>query len=125
MRDTITGLLFVSTLVLMNVSCAAPIKPPPTPPPLKWVKGNISQILSQPKEAFHVVAIYDGATTLVRFCDPYDGTPLELMTSSITYDLLRNSFFAGRSVDVGYRDHGFDPKSGSQKLCIDRISVYS
>ena len=44
-------------------------------PPLKWVKGKITQILVQPRESFYTFMLRDtnGAATLVRLCDPSTG----------------------------------------------------
>jgi hypothetical protein len=97
----------------------------PQPPALKWVKGKITQILVQPRENFYTFMLRDtnGATTLVRLCDPYTGKATPVKADDPAYDLLRESFFRGREVQAGVRDFGEDPQSGTKKICLDRVSL--
>ena len=100
---------------------------PPQTPALKWVKGKITQILVQPRESFYTFLLRDtnGAATLVRLCDPYTGKAAPVKADDPAYDLLRESFFRGRQVQAGVRDFGEDPQSGSRKICLDRVSLFS
>lgn len=98
---------------------------PPQAPALKWVQGKITQILVQPKENFYTFMLRDtnGVTALIRLCDPYTGEATPVKADDPAYDLLRESFFRGRQVQAGVRDFGQDPQSGTQKMCVDRVSL--
>jgi hypothetical protein len=59
----------------------------------------------------------------LSLCDPYTGALAQVMTDNPLYDLLRESFFRGQKVQVGVRDFGQNPQSGSPKICVDRVSL--
>jgi len=65
---------FLAALLVLALSAVQPsgLLAQPQPPALKWVKGKITQILVQPRESFYTFMLRDtnGATTLVRLCDP-------------------------------------------------------
>lgn len=100
----------------------------PTPsaiPNLTWVSGKIDQILLQNKERFFVVAVNDGSkTVLARFGDPYTGKSEVLTTDNPMYALIQEAYFHKENVELGVRDFGFDPQSGTEKIIIDRVSVH-
>jgi hypothetical protein len=97
---------------------------PQAPPPLLWVNGQITEILLQPKEKFYVVAVKDATkTVMVRFGDPYTGTSDVLSGCDATYQLVQQAFFNKQSVQVGFRDWGYDPQAGIERMIIDRVIV--
>ena len=93
-------------------------------PDLVWVTGKIHQILLQDKERFYIVTIDDGKkTTMLRFGDPYTGQNEKLSAENPMYSLIEKAFFENLAVEVGYRDFGFDPQAGIERIIIDRVSV--
>jgi len=83
---------------------------------LKWASGTVTQILSQ--NGNYNVAMIKGSSgsTLVQFCEA-------ITTTSVQYDLLKTAFTHKMPVEVGYYDMGRDPQAGTEKLCIDRVSL--
>jgi len=93
-------------------------------PDLAWVTGKVHQILLQDKERFYVVSIDDGKkTTIVRFGDPYSGVSDKLSADNPMYSLIEKAFFENLDVEVAFRDFGFDPQAGIERIIIDRVSV--
>jgi hypothetical protein len=96
-----------------------------TPPALVWITGKIKQILNQDKEHFYVLSVNDGKkSVIVRFGDPYTGNCDALTTANPMYSLMEKAFFANMTVEIGYRDFGYDAQAGIEKFIIDRVFVY-
>ena len=117
----------VATVESLNQLVIPQLHPIPKfiPPALVWVTGKIKQILNQEKEHFYVLTVNDGKKSVIlRFGDPYTGTCDALTTASTTYSLMEKAFFANMTVEIGYRDFGFDAQAGIEKLIIDRCFVY-
>jgi hypothetical protein len=113
-------LLLVSALVIQPFQLQAE-----NGPAFKWVSGKITQMLVQPKENYYTFFVRDdeGGMTLVRLCDPNTGAAAPVTTVDPTYDLLRESFFRGSPVEVGFRAFGYDSQSGTPRNCVDRVSL--
>jgi len=115
--------LTVDTLDKIVINQAHPI-PKFTVPSLVWVSGKIKQILNQEKEHFYVLSVNDGRNSvIVRFGDPYTGTCGAMTADNPMYSLMEKAFFAGMTVEIGYRDFGNDPQAGIEKYIIDRVYV--
>jgi hypothetical protein len=116
------ALFFVSVLIIQPFQLLAQSG---NTPPLKWVSGKITQMLVQPKENYYTFFVRDaeGAMTLIRLCDPYTAAAAPVTAADPAYDLLRESFFRGRPVEVGFRAFGYDSQSGAPRNCIDRVSL--
>lgn len=100
------------------------IMPLARPPQLEWATGTVHEILVQPGEQFYVFALReaDGTSLILRVADAHTGAPLAgVTTDNLAYDLMKEAFFRQLTVEVGYRDFGPDPQSGTLKLCIDRV----
>lgn len=110
----------------MTAVVSKPFVPDPaTIPNLTWVSGKIQQILLQNKERFFVVTVNDGTRTVsTRFGDPYTGRSETLSADNPMYALLQEAYFRKENVELGVRDFGFDPQSGTEKIIIDRVSVH-
>ena len=93
-------------------------------PPLLWATGTISEILIQPKELFYVVAVRDNnKTTILQFGDPYTGAYHTVSGTDANYQLVQQAFFAKHTVQIGFRDWGFNAQAGTERLIIDRVVV--
>jgi hypothetical protein len=113
----------VETLNQLSIPQLHPI-PKLTPPALVWVTGKIKQMLNQEKEHFYVLNVNDGKKSFIlRFGDPYTGICDAMTTANTMYSLMEKAFFANMTVEVGYRDWGYDAQSGIEKLIIDRVYV--
>ena len=113
----------VESLNQLSIPQLHPI-PKFTPPALVWVTGKIKQMLNQEKEHFYVLTVNDGKKSVVlRFGDPYSGVCDVMTTSNTMYSLMEKAFFANMTVEVGYRDFGYDAQAGIEKLIIDRVYV--
>lgn len=117
-------LFFVSVLLIQPFQLLAQRG---NTPPLKWVMGKITQMLVQPKENYYTFFVRDanGAMILIRLCDPYTSAAGPVTTSDPAYDLLRESYFRGSSVEVGFREFGYDSQSGTPRNCVDRVSLFN
>jgi hypothetical protein len=95
-------------------------------PPLQWVVGQVGQILVQPNEKYYIFSLQsdDGTTTFVRFCDPSTGAGVPVTAGSRDYDLLKEAYFRDLRIQVGVRSFGYDPQAGTQKNCLDRVTLY-
>jgi len=96
-------------------------------PPLVWIDGSVEQILVQPGEAFYVFTVRDanGDAVVLRIADPHTGAPLHTVTEdNLIYDLMKEAYFRNLKVEVGYRDFGYDPQAGINKLVVDRVSLF-
>lgn len=95
-------------------------------PKLDWVTGTIFDILIQPGEKFYVFSIREanGTTKNLRIADAHTGAPVTGVTSdNLVYDLLKESYFRKLTIQVGYRDFGFDQQAGIEKIVIDRVKL--
>lgn len=102
------------------------IMQPASLPPLAWATGTVHQVLVQPGERFYVFALREanGTTVFLRIADAHTGAPLAGVTAdNLVYDLMKEAYFRQLTVEIGYRDFGPDPQSGTNKLCIDRVSL--
>lgn len=94
-------------------------------PPLKWISGKIHQILLQDKEQYYVFVLVDGQITYqARFGDPYTGKSFQLTADNPMYAMLQEAYFYDQKVQLGVRSFGNDPQSGTEKIVIDRVSLY-
>jgi hypothetical protein len=59
-------------------------------------------------------------SVILRFGDPYTGVCGAMTTDNTMYSLMEKAFFANITVEIGYRDFGFDSQAGIEKLIIDR-----
>jgi hypothetical protein len=84
---------------------------------LIWVAGKVASITVQ--QPTTVWANVGGKS--VRLCHPVDGRDIQINATYMHYDILRSALLAGKKVQVGVYDLGFDPQSGMAKLCVDRI----
>ena len=118
---TVTAVETLNQLVIPQLH---PI-PKFTPPALVWITGKIKQILNQDKEHFYVLSVNDGKkSVIVRFGDPYTGTCDAITSTNPMYSLMQKAFFANMTVEIGYRDFGYDAQAGIEKCIIDRAFVY-
>ncbi len=95
-----------------------------TPPALQWAVGTVHEILVQPAEKFYVFTVRqaDNSTVILLIGDPYSGALLHgVDADNLVYDTMKAAYFRNVQVQVGYRDFGFDPQAGIEKLVIDRV----
>ena len=92
-----------------------------TLPALKWAAGTVHEILVQPGEKFYVFSVRqaDNSTVFLLIADPHTGSPLTgVDAESLVYDTMKEAYFRNLHIQVGYRDFGFDPQAGIEKLVI-------
>ncbi len=95
-----------------------------TLPALQWAVGTVHEILVQPGEKFYVFTVRqaDNSTVILLIADPHTGAPLHgIDAENLVYDTMKEAYFRNLQVQVGYRDFGFDPQAGIEKLVIDRV----
>jgi hypothetical protein len=95
-----------------------------TLPALQWAVGTVHEILVQPGEKFYVFTVRqaDNTTVILLIANANTGSPLSgVNADNLVYDTMKEAYFRNLQVQVGYRDFGFDPQAGIEKLVIDRV----
>jgi hypothetical protein len=95
-----------------------------TLPALQWAVGTVHEILVQPGEKFYVFTVRqaDNSTVILLIANANTGAPLSgVNADNLVYDTMKEAYFRNLQVQVGYRDFGFDPQAGTEKLVIDRV----
>lgn len=83
----------------------------------EWVNGKVTGFLAQVPD--YTTVIVGGK--ILRFCDPKTGKDYAVTAGNLQYDLLKTAMLNNKDVEVGVQNLGADARSGSVKMCIDRV----
>ncbi|MEO1152205.1 MAG: hypothetical protein AAFW83_14630 [Pseudomonadota bacterium] len=88
-------------------------------PKERWVSGKVTSYTTQ-HPAFTVFLIN---RTAVQICDLVSGDGLPVDATHIFFQSLQTAMINDLPVETYVRSFGNDPRTGDEKLCIDRVVV--
>ena len=109
------GLISACIATALSV-CAAPANAAT----FEWVNGKVTGFLAQLPDYTTVIV----GEKVLRFCDPKTGKEYQVNPGNLQSALLKTAMLNNRDVEVGVQNFGADARSGSVKMCIERVRYY-